>query len=187
MPVSGRVLDTQGNPVPDRILNFAPLRTLAGDGSEIGYSMECAGKEECTDVEGRFHLSGIAPLKSRITVIHIRDRFHQQPVNGEVFDLAAAANRTNLEIRIHPPQDYAISGHVYDGQGKPIRGMYVSTHNPLGVQWYAYSDDQGAFCLEGLDGLGKDTVDIHFPAPSGGVITRTGVPLHTKDLTITVP
>jgi hypothetical protein len=190
--VSGTVLDTEGRPVPDRVLVFKPLRTPTSDGSEIGYYMNCCRKEDCTDAQGRFHLSDIPPLKCEITVSHVGDHLRQQPVNSEVFDLTRPENRADLEIRIYPPGDYAISGHIHDAQGHPVPRVFVDTHSiPHGLHWYTFSDEKGVFRLEGLDGLGKDPIDVHFRGAtqtSGGFqFTKTTIALHTTDLKVVVP
>jgi hypothetical protein len=192
VPVSGRVLDTNGGPVANRILNFMPLEEKLSDGSELRYYMNCARKEHCTDAQGIFNIPGVAPLKSKISVSCTDDHMRQRPVNAEVFDLTDAANRAGLEIIVNPPKDYSVSGHVRDAQGNPVPKVYVNTYTtPHGEPWWTWTDDKGAFCLEGLDGFGKDIFDIHFKGSTwtaGGFnITKTGIPLHTKDLEIVVP
>lgn len=93
--------------------------------------------------------------KSNINVSYIDDRMRQRPVNAEVFDLTAEANRAGLEIIINPPEDYSVSGHVRDAQGNPVHRTLVHTYTTCGQPWWTWTDDNRAFCLEGLDEFGK--------------------------------
>jgi len=191
VPVSGRVLDTNGDPVPNRILNFRPLKEELSDGSEMRYYMNCTRNEYCTDAQGVFNIPAVAPLKCEISVGHTDGHLLQQPVGTEVFDLTDAANRANLEIRINPPKDYSVSGYVRDVDGNPVPRAIVKTYVPHGQTWWAMTDNSGAFCLEGLDGFGKDTFDINFMGSTQTSdafnITKSDIPLHAKDLEIVVP
>jgi hypothetical protein len=63
----------------------------------------------------------------------------------------------------------------------------VDTWDVQGMHWFAYSDDKGYFCIEGLDGVGKDVFDVLFRAESFHPITITNVPLHTKNMKVIVP
>lgn len=189
--VSGRVLDTKGSPVPERTLNFLPLEEELSDGSEMRYYAKYTRKEHCTNAQGMFNISGVAPLKCNISLGHTGGHLQQRPINAEVFDLTSAANQADLEIRINLPKDYSVSGHVRDDQGNPIPRAVVRTITPLGLTWWTMTDNNGAFCLEGLDGLEKDTFDVHFKGATRTAnafkITKPDIPLHTKDLEIIVP
>jgi hypothetical protein len=115
--------------------------------------------------------------------------YRQTPISGEVVDLIDPANRQWLEIRINDPLDHAISGHVKDSDGNPVEGAFVWAFNDNFGTWGAMSDRQGAFSIIGLDGLGKDIVDINVKGTSPSQRFETqipGIPLHTDNLSIIV-
>jgi protocatechuate 3,4-dioxygenase beta subunit len=182
---SGRVINTRGEPVANCCLYFLPVGP-----AKIRSNLRHQATGTTTDKDGRFTSNTVGPFAYRIRRGEYGMQIYTQtPVSSEVVDLTDPANRRGLEIRIHDPLDYTISGHVKDSDGHPVAGAFVSTFNHEGTTWGAMSDRQGAFSIIGLDGYGKDSVDINVKgtSPSRRFPTRIpDIPLHTNDLSIIV-
>ena len=182
--VSGRVVDTAGRPVVGRLVGFTPLRPPRppeGYSALFGYGLP----PEPTDAEGRFTVAGLAPCLHEIHVGSAEGHFHQYPVNRRRLDLAAGRAPESLELVVRPADDFAIAGRVTDAAGRPLEHVWVDTYIPSGSHWSDWTDQQGAFRLRGLDGMGTSTFAIGFKA-SGDWILRD-VPLNATNANLTVP
>ncbi|MBI2435273.1 MAG: carboxypeptidase regulatory-like domain-containing protein, partial [Candidatus Hydrogenedentes bacterium] len=193
--VSGRMTDSEGKPAAIRVLELWPIET--GPPPVPGLSFEPTGGEKppVTQSDGRFELPDVAPGKYSIVVYGESpfggDRSVQQvPIRGRLLDVQSGQRIEDLEIVVNPPEQFALSGHVRTAQGGPIRGIVVDTFIPHGRHWWTKTDENGAYRLEGLDGMGQSTFDMFFnDVPSGGSykVVRRAVPLNSANVDLIVP
>jgi len=184
MAVSGRVVDTAGRPVPDRIVQLfprGPRRPAEGDSTFFGGGLP----PEPTDTEGRFSIAGVAPSLLEIQVGSKEGNFYQYPVNRRRLDLASGRAPESLELVVRPADDFAIAGRVTDAAGRPLEHIWVDMYIPSGSHWSDWTDQQGAFRLRGLDGVGTSTFAVGFKA-SGDWVLRD-VPLNATNVHLIVP
>jgi len=191
--VSGTVVDTKGNPAPNRVLE---LRTVdSGPPPAPGEAYWASGQQNTTNENGVFDMPSVAPGKHRIIVYHRSpiggDRSMQQvPVKRRFLEVKSGDRVEDFEIVVHPPEDFAIAGNVRDAAGNPMAGINVDTFIPHGRHWWTKTDDTGAFCLEGLDGIGQSSFKVHFNGVSGAgsyKLNIPDVPLNTKDIELIIP
>lgn len=193
--VSGRVVDTKGKPAPGRVLE---LRTIdAGPPPGPGLSFHASGGqgEDRTDANGVFDMPSVAPGRHSIMVYSPSplggDRNMQQvPVKGSVLEVRSGDRVENFEIVVNPPEDFALSGHVRHADGTPMPGIGVDTFIPHGRHWWTKTDAQGAFRLEGLDGIGQSTFKVNFNDVSGAEsfkLAILNVPLNATNVDLVVP
>lgn len=184
--VSGRLVNMEGEPMADSNLSFLP-----GGQADSGSNLRYCSVAVTTDEGGNFNLDTVGPFEYRILIDeHGLKLYRQRPVNGENVDLADIANRQGLEICINNPLDYTISGHVKDSDGNSVKESFVWVCNENFGTWGAYSDQQGAFRIIGLDGLGKDVFDINVKGKTlqgeRFTIKIPDVRLHTDNLSFIV-
>lgn len=187
--VSGRVLDTRGKPLRGRVLGFRPVVNALVRTTAARFSASDA-TEHATDENGVFDIPAVAPCRHRVVVGHTGGCLLQLPVQGKFVDAKPGAHTAGVEIRVHPPEDYAISGHVKDAQGKPVSRVLVDTCIPSGSHWFATTDAQGAYCLQGLDGMATTSFKVNFAGEIAGKsfkLALAGVPLNSKAANIVVP
>jgi protocatechuate 3,4-dioxygenase beta subunit len=155
--VSGRLVTTEGKPVPGATLTFIPIKHTDGS-SKLSYSLVQAR----TDNDGSFSLNNVGPFEYRIYISgYGQKQCRQRPLNGDSFNFSDQDNRLGLDIRINDPLDYTISGHVRDSEGKPVADAFIWTISEDHNIWGACSDKEGAFSIIGLDGLGKDVFSVN--------------------------
>jgi len=193
--VSGRVLDTKGNPQPDRVLELSSVDS--GPPPAPGVSFFASGGEgrNITDEQGVFDMPSVAPGKHAIIAYHRSpiggDRSMQQvPVKGRLLEVEPGERVEDFEIRVNPPEDFALSGHIRDAAGNPMPGIGVDTFIPHGRHWWTKTDDDGAFYIEGLDGIGKSTFTVNFNGVKGAESFKLAlhdVPVNATNIDLIVP
>lgn len=186
--LSGRVVDTAGQPIPERTVTLSPMSSRRKSSSPFafgpGYTLEP------TDAEGRFTISNAAPCLQEISVGHRSYEFQQYPVNQTRIDLSPGQQPDFLEIVIHPAQDYRIEGRVVDSAGQALTNGYVATYILGGHHWFNRTDAQGAFRLQGLDGTRLLKFPVHFTGKCHGRdfdLVIDDVPLNTTNLVLAIP
>jgi hypothetical protein len=187
--VSGRVLDTKGNPAQGRVLELSVVNDgsppLPGDDYVPTRSIAVA-----VDESGVFDIPTIVPVRYSVLVYRPSpiggDRnMEQVPVRGRLLDVKPGARVEGFEIRVNPPEDYAISGHVRDASGNPVCGLFVGTWgDPHGRCWWTLTDGQGAYRIDGLDGIGLSSFKISFGYEG---LAIHDVPLNAKNADLIVP
>jgi protocatechuate 3,4-dioxygenase beta subunit len=187
--VSGRVLDTKGKPAQGRVLELSVVNDgsppLPGDDYAPTRSIAVA-----VDEHGVFDIPTIVPGRYSVLVYRPSpiggDRNMEQiPVRGQLLDVKPGARVEGFEIRVNPPEDYAISGHVRDASGKPVCGLFVGTWgDPNGRCWWTRTDRQGAYRIDGLDGTGLSSFKISFGYEGLAILD---VPLNSKTADLIVP
>lgn len=119
--ISGRVVDTQGQPVRDRDVT---VRFHHPDDALITESSK-------TDASGHFSITGLMPGTHSIAVIpeeQIRAGFADATV-----ELAPGESKTNFEIR-YEGDSFVVAGRVVDERGQPIRRATVQLLGVRGSQ-----------------------------------------------------
>lgn len=193
--ISGRILDTKGNPAPQRLLELQPVKR--GPPPVPGVSF-CGNMQRgrTTDANGVFDIQDVAPGKYSIRVYGsslVADRcLQQEPVRGKFLEVRSGERVQGFEIRVNPPEDYVIAGHVRDARGKPIPPIVVSATYNLphdGATWWTQTDENGAFCIKGLDGMGLSSCRVNFDLRGAGVykLAIPDVPINTKNVDFIVP
>jgi hypothetical protein len=186
--VSGRVLDTNGNPLAGLLVRLSPMTPRSQSVYQPRFGEGYPPTP--TDEEGRFTLTTAAPTLHEISVTSTNLSMRQYPVNGCCLDLRSGASPEPPDIILNPPADYAISGVVRDEEGHPIPEVFVDTYTPTGARWYDRTDAQGAFCLEGLDGVGVSVFTVNFQGSHKGRrfdAAIHGVPMHETNANLVVP
>lgn len=191
--VSGRVLTTKDEPVANRVLALSmvespesPLSNYEGVRKRI---------ETITGEDGTFDLPDVAPgLYSLLVYGPPPDQYngYQVPVNGRTCEVKPGERTEGLELLLNPPEDYAISGHVRDAEGKPLRKVFVSTAIKTGFAWWAETDDSGAYRIEGLDGTELSSFRVNFrghvdAGRESFQLAIPDVPLNASDVDVTLP
>ncbi len=117
-------------------------RVLTADNVPIaGVTVTCDGKEETTDGNGSYVISGV--LEGTYTVTPTKEEWLFDPVSREVPvgpDDASGINFTGTLIT------YEISGRVTDRDGNGIAGVNIARSGAESVQ----SDENGDYLIEGL-------------------------------------
>jgi protocatechuate 3,4-dioxygenase beta subunit len=193
--VSGKVMDAKGNPAPHRVLELSPRKR--GTSLPPGWGFNTNGAQGAieTDENGVFEIKNLAPGKYSVIVYGTSSNggkgFYQEPGKGRLLKVESEEHIENFEITVNPPEDYVISGVVRDAKGNPLRGVYVSTSIPHGSQWWSNTDEDGKFCIEGLDGLGLKSFRVGFRGTTanceGFELVLSDVLLNSKNVEIIVP
>lgn len=186
--VSGRVLDTNGDPAAGRTLELGRIR---GDepplpGEEYLRSWPPSPD---TDENGAFEIPSIVPGTYSVVVYRPSpiggDRnMEQVPIEGGRFEVAPGESVENLDMRVHAPGDFTVSGRVRDARGNPVCGLVVGIGIPHGRSWWTRTDDQGAYRLDGLDGIGLSSFTVNF---GNGQPSLRNVPLNAEDADLVMP
>lgn len=154
--VSGQLVTEEGKPASGATLTFVP-KGQADSSSKLAFKSVTVRSGN----DGSFSLNTVGPVEYRIYIGgHGQKLYYQRPLNGDSADFSDAANRRGLDIRINDPLNYTISGHVHDSEGKPVADAFVWTVGGNNSVWGAYSDQEGAFSIIGLDGSGKDVFNV---------------------------
>jgi hypothetical protein len=108
VPLLGRVVDLEGNPVPGANVESA----LAGPRKQTLFALGI------TDQTGRFRIDGI-PAGTDVTLVsRKRDGVTTHPTN-------AIAGRDPVTLTLDPSAAIAIAGSVVDPAGRPVAGALV--------------------------------------------------------------
>lgn len=191
--LSGRILDTKGKPASNRVVGLWPVdrEPLPGD-EQVGGRQWV---ETTTDSNGMFAIPTIAPGQYATLVYGpaadaSARRMYQEPVHGRLIEVKSGACIQGLEIRVRPPEDYAISGQARDARGHPVHRVTVLASIPHGSSWWDETDSDGRFCLDGLDGMGVSRVSVTFQgavAGGGFKLVIPNIPVNSKNVNVTVP
>ncbi len=186
--LSGRVIDTAGQPIPDRVVALTPLFSRRPKSSPATFRWGFS--PEPTDRDGRYTITTAAPCLQAIRVKSRDNDFMQYPVNQRRVDLTSGQGPESLKLVLHPADAHQLAGHVRDTAGQPISNVYVDTYIPSGPHWTDRTDDQGAFCIQGLDGVGTSSFKVHFRGRVRGTgfnLTLDDVPMNTTNVNLVVP
>lgn len=102
--VSGRVVDTAGRPLPDRVVELLPLPPKGFSKFQTRFSE--IWPPPPTDKDGHFHVAA-APCLNRIVVGTKATGDRQDPVNDRVLDLSSGISPEPLEIVLQPAENGA--------------------------------------------------------------------------------
>lgn len=189
--VTGWLRDTKGRVVAGRMLELVPVRAAPPPAPGVAFRVEGGAESGRVGANGAFDLRNVAPGAYAIIVYHPSpiggDRCMQQvPVSGRLLQIAAGARVEGHEIVIEPAEDYAISGHVSDAAGNPVSNVFIAVQqNPHGRHWWTKSGQDGAFRIEGLDGIGTPTVTVNFGGD--GSLCMPGVPVNAENVALVFP
>ncbi len=190
--VSGRVVDTNNKPQTERVIEL----WAEGGGAPLmpGTAYYASGGSgEVTNSEGIFDMPNIAPGKHRVIIyrsVPSADRNMEQiPINQQFLDVHPGERIENLVFVMNPPEDYVLAGHVTDAAGNPLPGIVVETFIPHGRHWWIRTDKDGAYYLDGLDGMGRPSFQLYFNGINGTQynLAIPDIPLNTKDTVFIVP
>ena len=191
--VTGRLVDTKGKPVSDRVLELWTAES--GPPPAPGLSFYASGGEghDTVDAEGNFDMPNVAPGTHAVVVyksVPGADRCQEQsPVEGRFLTVKAGERVEDFTIVVNPPEDFAISGHVRNAKGEPVAGVGVDSFIPHGRHWWTQTDASGAFRLEALDGIGQSVLKVHFndvPGAGGYKLWLPEVPLNSQDVNLVI-
>lgn len=134
--VTGRVMDSLGNPLP------ATRVGIVRDETAIAFS---GGTSDRTDADGVYHMHGVPPGERSVEANH---EDHQRQVR----DLTVVPGENRLDFRLQA--GVSVSGRVVGEGGAPVAGALVSAvlagdHPGLRPDGET-TDGSGAFRLEGL-------------------------------------
>ncbi|MBU4198917.1 MAG: carboxypeptidase-like regulatory domain-containing protein [Verrucomicrobia bacterium] len=186
--ISGRVLDTTGKPLPDRVVNFVPMIPREIPAFKARFTK--GWPPTPTDTDGRFAITSAAPCLHKISVRSANTDMLQYPVNDRYIDMSSSNCAEPLEIILHPAKDYMIAGHVKSADGNPIPHVFVDTYIPSGPHWVDRTDGQGAFRIQGLDGVGLSSFKVTFQGSHQGKdfdLTIDDVPMNSTNVTLVIP
>ena len=102
--VSGRVVDTAGRPLPDRVVELVPLPPKGFSKFQTRFSE--IWPPPPTDKNGHFRVAA-APCLNRIVVGTKATGDRQDPVNDRVLDLSSGISPEPLEIVLQPAENGA--------------------------------------------------------------------------------
>ena len=182
--VSGRVVDTKGNPMPNTQLTLFVVGQKDKQ-SDLRYRPVLGN----TDKDGCFSFDTVGPCEYRFSIYSQSEKYYQQkPVKGGTIDLSDPANREGHVVYFNDPNDYSISGIVKDHQGNMLKNAWVWILSKKSGTWASYTDQNGAFCIIGLDGYGEDIFDVSVkyktPDCKYYKVVMPDISLNTKDLEI---
>ncbi len=156
--VSGKVLDSGGNTVPDKEVD-AELQDIPGWKYPTNLRVE-------PDQNGDYSLDTLAPGSYRISLT----RSHHYPVNpiqSQTLELKAGEHRTGVDFIMNNGETYEIKGKVIDKEtSEPLEGASVSafplsdTESYHNDSMYAKTDANGEFLIKGFVKKG-DQIQFH--------------------------
>ena len=165
--VSGRVVDTQGHPVPNVRLGMKE--------EQVHPTLMVAAPLWQADGKGKFEITDVGP-GTYVFSVDYGDRM-ERCENGPIV-VAAGERITGIEVVTPFKGRGAIEGSVRDQKGNPVRGVYVSAMGRTGRSEDAETDDLGHYRVEALT---DDTVQIRFFHQSYGTVFLDDVSVGTTD------
>jgi protocatechuate 3,4-dioxygenase beta subunit len=142
--ISGRLLDPDGNPVPNATITAVPIGGLLPGMAQ-------------TDSQGRYFMS-VAPGKYRVQARSAPGKWpptyypgETDPASAEVIKVREGAQVGGYDIRFRPPSNHYLRGIVRDNAGKPAPGVEVTVQPSAGLIEQlakAKSDADGVFELK---------------------------------------
>jgi protocatechuate 3,4-dioxygenase beta subunit len=191
--ISGKLMDTNGKPMPDRIIYLYPIFDKNHSSGPIFHYSKT---QHVTGKDGSFKIENVAPCKHKIITYHESSmpHLHQKPVNVEFVELKPGMSLPNFELKVNPPEDFVIAGTVKDAEGKPINQVYVHIDNPNPhlSEWGTFTDQNGHFSIEGLDEI-KDQSSFIVKFWGGNNRGRSfdmslpNIRMNAKDVMLVVP
>ncbi len=166
--VSCNILDTNGRPQHPRFLHVTPADpyTRPPPAPGLGFYWHAMTFEETSAPDGSFEIRHLSPGRYVVLVMSPwlqakkeGNGLLQIPVAGGRFEVTAGQTITNFEVRVRPPEDFAVAGRVCRANGAPMPNVAVSTGPTSGG---ARTDRDGFFRIEGLDCLGAERVLLQF-------------------------
>ncbi len=194
--VRGRILDTNGRPQAGRDIELWPVRQAPPPAPGLEYWSAGIRRDgdSTTNDRGAFTLADAAPGYYRVIVyrpMRSADRNMQQvPLEGRFLEIRSGETIDDFIIRVHPPEAFAISGRVVDGAGNSIAGIGVDSFIPHGRHWWTTTGDDGAFRIDGLDGMGTSQFKVYFndvPGADDFTLSLRDIAANAHDITMTVP
>lgn len=193
--VRGKILDTNGQSQAGRAIELWPVRQEPPPAPGLEYWPASGGSGNgTTDDHGAFTLANAAPGYYRVIVYRpmpSADRSMQQiPLEKRFLEIKSGETIDDFVIRVNPPEMFAISGRVVDANGKPIERIGVDSFIPHGRHWWYQTTADGAFRIDGLDGIGMSRLRVYFndiPGAESFKVYLSDVPVNTRDITFTIP
>jgi len=191
--VAGVLEDTKGRAGTNRVLAVRSVGAGPPRGRRIHVRtpVDEPGSIE-TDEHGVFAIPSVAPGRYAITV-HNRDgnTTLQRPITGGELVVEPGTPVTGHRVVINPPEDFTICGHVRDAEGGPVVGVQVRAKYQNSCDyWLTYTDKDGAYYVDGLDGTGHTSLDIRvYQVPGGnfGGVILHDVPVNTTNANVVIP
>ena|GEM_PF-1068146 len=140
--LSGRVVDTAGNPVSQTYVRI---------------SMQGFQRMTLSRADGGFQLSGLRFQKS-----YELKGFHRDYADGEAKARTAAPGQTAPPVKIVMGSGVTAFGHVVDGAGSPIPGARVTLTSARTRRFPMITDAAGRFEVKAVD-TGKLTLRARSP------------------------
>jgi len=191
--VRGKILDINDQPQARRVIELWPVRQEPPPAPGLEYWPESGGNNT-TDILGAFTLANAAPGYYRVIVyrpMRGADRSMQQvPLEGRFLEVKSGEAIDDFVIRVNPPEEFVISGRVVDAKGQPVERIGVDSFIPHGRHWWCQSAADGAFRIDGLDGIGMSRLRVYFndiPGADSFKVYLSDVPVNTHDITFTIP
>ena len=185
--VSCKILDTNGRPQSPRFLLVAQENdSTPPPAPGLSFFWYAMNFEETSNPDGSFDIPHLSPGRYSIMVtspwLQAKKEgsgLVQIPVSGGQFEVAAGETITNFEIRVRPPEDYAVAGRVHRADGAPMPNVSVTTRRSGGAR----TDSNGYFRIEGLDSVGSARFSLQFDYK----LTLPEVVLNTTNLDVVWP
>jgi hypothetical protein len=153
--VSGRVTNTQGQPLEGWTVQAAPSQREQRDDLDFTDFLETEGSAQ-TDVQGRYEIKGLASGKFTVAASQGRSRGKKSG-----FSSAARASKTvelrgteRAEVDLQISQGLQVAGTVVDARGNPVVGAMVagSTEKRDDRRYVVTETDaQGKFSIWGFE------------------------------------
>jgi len=152
--VKGRVLEENGEPVAGAEVKLSWQEILPDVPGDLPVGLALS-RDDITDNEGRFALSGVPAGESAVSISASGFR----PLQGRKLALPQA--EPGQEMTFVLERGAVLEGRVTTSDGRPVAGARIDG----GPARIAASDDEGLYTLAGLD-LGDAEIELshpHFP------------------------
>jgi uncharacterized GH25 family protein len=143
--VSGRVLDSEGEPIAGAEVNLRRRQTVEMGGNVMVAVMMVS---DSTDAEGRFLFEDESP--GRITLSAVAGGYQE----GELKDLEVPKGKDLEDVELKLPLGAVLTGQVFAPDGRPLVGARVGKvegdAGPVRIMHGNPTDGNGLYRLEGL-------------------------------------